>query len=342
MVSQTTNQVCLADLSPRDKAWNAQRLQVMRIEQMYQGTVHDRYAERMGLCANLLDFLQVSEDNGFVALKLYAARFCRVRHCPVCSWRRSLMWRAKAARAIPLIVKNYPKYRFLFLTLTIKNCDLDSLRETLNVMNQAWSKLTRRKEFPAVGWFKFLEIKRADDDKVHPHFHCVLLVPPGYFSNNYLSHKRWVELWRSCLEVDYQPIVNVKTIAPSKKPTEEQEGRIQQVSKAVQYALKYSGKGESAVLSQDNKGQDKQPSCEGVPDQQFLIDRDWLLRLTNQTHKTRAIATGGIMREYLKVLEEEPDDLIHATDEASARNVDDLVNLGFCWQGDSKQYELMD
>jgi hypothetical protein len=27
---------------------------------------------------------------------LSASRFCRVRTCPVCQWRRSLMWKAKA------------------------------------------------------------------------------------------------------------------------------------------------------------------------------------------------------------------------------------------------------
>ncbi|WP_170869787.1 protein rep, partial [Shigella sonnei] len=25
-------------------------------------------------------------------LRLREAHFCRVRHCPVCQWRRSLMW----------------------------------------------------------------------------------------------------------------------------------------------------------------------------------------------------------------------------------------------------------
>lgn len=343
MVSQTTNQLCLTDLSPRDRIWDAQHAQAMRIEKMYEGSIHNRYAERMSLCANLLDFLQVPDDNGLVALNLYAARFCRVRHCPICAWRRSLMWRAKAAKTIPLIVEDFPKHRFIFLTLTIRNCELDKLRETLSVMNRAWSKLTQRKDFPADGWFKFLEIKRAADDKAHPHFHCVLLVPPGYFGNNYLSHERWVELWRSCLGVDYQPIVNVKVVARNPKHERERQQRIQEISKAVQYALKYSGKGESVVLSQDNKNQSSKEETAQLPDERLLVDRDWLVRLTNQTHKTRAIATGGVMREYLKSLEEEPEDLIHASEELPDDDCSDPdFNLRFYWGKQDKRYELID
>ena len=31
------------------------------------------------------------------------------------------MWKAKAFRILPMVVKAYPKYRWLFLTLTVRN-----------------------------------------------------------------------------------------------------------------------------------------------------------------------------------------------------------------------------
>ncbi|MGZ7278142.1 protein rep, partial [Streptococcus pyogenes] len=71
-------------------------------------------------------------------MRLRSAEFCRVRHCPVCQWRRSLMWQARFYQALPRIVADYPDSRWMFLTLTVRNCDIADLAETLTAMNAAF------------------------------------------------------------------------------------------------------------------------------------------------------------------------------------------------------------
>lgn len=143
----------LSELSPRDKPWDKHRKNADIVASYYEAGDLGNYAQRVSFCSQLLDFRLVPEkDVGELKLKLAAARFCRVRHCPVCQWRRSLRWKAKAYQALPKVVEDYPKYRWLFLTLTIKNCELTELRNTLDYVNKSFKRLTERKAFPGVGW----------------------------------------------------------------------------------------------------------------------------------------------------------------------------------------------
>lgn len=119
--------ISLAKISERDAVWDKHRTDTMHIGGMYaQAQEFEKYAERMAFCSGWLQF--GASENG---LQLKSASFCHVRHCPVCQWRKSLYWRAMIYQTLPDITQAYPKHRWLFLTLTVKNCDISDLRTTL-------------------------------------------------------------------------------------------------------------------------------------------------------------------------------------------------------------------
>jgi plasmid rolling circle replication initiator protein Rep len=297
----------LSDLSPRDKPWDKHRSNSDRVAKHYSGSDFHRYSERMTFCSELLDFTLKPTDDESYALKLSSARFCRVRHCPVCQWRRSLAWKAKAYKVLPQIVEKYPKHRWLFLTLTQKNCKITDLRDTIQLMNKAFKRLTDLKAFPAIGWLRSLEVTRGKDGSAHPHFHCLLMVPSSYFGGNYIKQAEWVAMWRKCLRLDYDPVLDVQAIKHGRKPTD-----------LVPELLKYCTK-----------------------ESDMTVDREWLLELTRQMHKLRAIATGGVLKEYLRALEDEPEDLIHVDAEEEAIATDDDTHLYFGWKQKEKKYRLV-
>ncbi|MCV5958702.1 protein rep, partial [Escherichia coli] len=175
----------------------------------------ERYALRMASCSGLLRFgWSTIMETGETRLRLRSAQFCRVRHCPVCQWRRTLMWQARFYQALPKIVADYPSSRWLFLTLTVRNCEIGDLGETLTVMNAAFKRMEKRKELsPLQGWIRATEVTRGKDGSAHPHFHCLLMVPSSWFSGvAYVKQSRWVELWRDCLRVNYEPNVDIRTV----------------------------------------------------------------------------------------------------------------------------------
>lgn len=296
----------LSDISERDKPWDRHRGNADTIAHHYQADGMDRYAERVNLCSQLLDFKLVPDkDAEGLRLKLSNAFFCRVRHCPVCQWRRSLRWRAKAMQALPQLIEDHPKLRYLFLTLTLKNCPIYELRATLDHLNYGFRKLSRRKAFPGVGWLKSVEVTQGRDRMTaHPHLHILLAVKPSYFSHGYLSQEKWCQLWQECLKVDYKPILHLKAIKPYSSMTV-------LLNEVIKYQVKESD---------------------------LIADPAWFAELVRQMHGTRAIALGGIFRDYFKALEEEPEDLIGEDEEADAV---DEGHLFFGWKRPEKRYRMV-
>src|SRR5215207_6470103 len=136
---------CLSDVSPRHKPWDQHRGEADDVTAVYAGSKwsrHQRYATRVENCSQILGFAHDPLATKKNKLKLQTAWFCKVRHCPVCQWRRSLQWQAKVYRALPLLRRDYPDTRFLFMTLTVRNCEVNNLRATLTEMAKGWKRLT--------------------------------------------------------------------------------------------------------------------------------------------------------------------------------------------------------
>ena len=102
-----------------------------------------KYAERINACSGILKFGVNPDQGNWFSSK----HFCRVRHCPVCQWRRSLLWRAVMFQQLPSIQERFPTHRWVFLTLTVKNPPVTELRDTLKHMNDSWQRLIQTKRF---------------------------------------------------------------------------------------------------------------------------------------------------------------------------------------------------
>ncbi|PHV61001.1 hypothetical protein CSQ80_17975, partial [Cyanobacterium aponinum IPPAS B-1201] len=101
---QSENQVALSALSEKDKPWDIHRNESDKIENYYQGTQYNRYADRIHFCSEFLNFVLKEREAGEMKLKLKSARFCRVRTCMVCSWRKSLMYKARVYKSLPKFI----------------------------------------------------------------------------------------------------------------------------------------------------------------------------------------------------------------------------------------------
>jgi plasmid rolling circle replication initiator protein Rep len=303
----------LTDLSPKDKPWDSHRAIADTVQNLYRSARLDKYADRIETCGKLLEFALRSDDQGDVGIRLQSAKFCRVRHCPVCQWRRSMKWQAKMFTAMPEINKAYPTHRWLFVTLTVRNCDLVDLRTTVAAMNKSFERLTKLKQFPAIGWIRSVEVTRNQETgQAHPHFHCLMLVPPSYFGKAYIKQEEWRSLWQRSMRLEYLPVVNVKAVKPK---LDKLTGLQDDIGQAIVETVKYS-----------------------VKESDLVADENWLVELTSQLHKTRAISIGGVLKSILKD-EEEDDDLIHIDEIDKDIVEDDALKLYFGWRESLKRYK---
>ena len=165
--------------------------------------------------------------------------------------------------------------------------------------------MSQRKKWPAVGWLRSTEVTRGRDGNAHPHFHCLLMVKPSYFKHDYIKQSQWVKIWRDCMRLDYKPVMDMRAIKQGAEP-------MQLVPEIIKYVTKESD---------------------------MVADREWFLELTRQLHKMRLIATGGILKEHLKDLQQEPEDLIGEGDDSVT---EDLMSLYFGWKRQERKYRLKD
>ena len=319
MANAVASSLFLSDHSSRDKPWESHRANADRVAALYQDAGEYKRYQRMRDCAESLCFALVAEDESTFRYRLKTAWFCRQRHCPVCQWRRSMMLRSRLLKSFHpdfdlgktrsrYVLEDHPKARFIFLTLTVRNCDLEDLRATVKAMSQGWRRLINRKFFPATGWIRSLEITRnSATGQAHPHFHCLLMVEPGYFAGkNYISQKQWRQYWREAMRLDYDPVVNVKAVKGK-------DGSKYGITSGILETLKYE-----------------------VKEQDLVVDAGWLMELTQQLSKIRAFAVGGILKEYID--ENEPDNYIRVDEDDNGEDLSGYPSNTYTWLADIRRY----
>jgi len=216
--------------------------------------------------------------------------------------------KARLLERLPKIEAQYPGHRWLFLTLTIRNCELGELRKSIQLLIGGFSRLRRSKDFPGVGWVRTIEVTKGKDGSAHPHLHCLLLVKPSYFGGKrYLSSRHWGTLWRRSMKLNYDPIVDVRAVKPNpRRSTDRLESVIAEIAK-------YSTKPGDLVA-----------------------DDAWLRFYADQIHKLRFVDSGGCLRG---ILSDDYDDLINVDEDvAPADDESGHVDLRFGWDRSTRHY----
>lgn len=136
-------------------------------------------------CRDCGDFCMFLSTKNFDKMKLYKANFCGNRFCPTWAKRKSI----KDIIALDCMTRwviEEKKRKFIFLTLTVPNVSEDALDDKIREMNHAFQKMVKRTSFEKAvkGYVKKLELTyNKKTDSYHPHFHVLLSVSAGYFSN---------------------------------------------------------------------------------------------------------------------------------------------------------------
>jgi plasmid rolling circle replication initiator protein Rep len=240
--------------------WKQKKLDTLNLAKSYRRIGDTKKAERTHQCGEYLTFQECPHGH---YKKLNQANFCRLRLCPMCSWRRSLKL-VNQLRLITHEANQRRQLKWLFLTLTVRNVDGSLLSDEITHIFQAWQRLSQRRVFrqSVVGWFRALEVTiNTQNWTYHPHLHVLLAVQPSYFSGaKYISQDKWVSLWQESLRVDYIPIVDIRTIKPKRNRNRENkilERQEQALHSAVLEAAKYPIKFNNYIIKGDTHSTDK-------------------------------------------------------------------------------------
>ena len=303
--------------SGRAANWRGHKINNLLLSDSFERIGERSKSYRCSECGNWLEFRRFGDGT----LKLKSANFCKVRLCPMCSWRRSLKIFSQVSRIMDYVTSE-KDLRYIFVTLTVRNVQGDELSKEITKMFKAYELLTKRREMKKVskGWFRCLEVTHnwARGDDYHPHIHIIIAVNKSYYaSKDYISQDKLKQIWRECAKLDYNPVVNIKNVKPKAV-----EGDKLDYGKAVAEVAKYTVKATDFIIKPpDNVKFDYE-------NQQKL--EEWAKKETDKAvavldkalANRRLIAYGGIMREAHKNLnldDSEDGDLVKVGDDESIR-----------------------
>src|SRR5699024_5288035 len=94
-------------------------------------------------CGNVLEYKPT--DEGY--LQLHKTWFSKSKLSQVCNWKRAMKNSYQAQRVIEEVVKEKPKARWLFLTLSTRNAiDGDTLEKSLKHLTESFRRLFKYKK----------------------------------------------------------------------------------------------------------------------------------------------------------------------------------------------------
>jgi len=295
----------------KDRKWKERKEANLRhAKRMEKLGYSEKAVERVTVCADILKF----HRDPIKGLKLYQAYFCGNKLCPLCNWRRSMKYSWQIKKIIEKALERYPKARFLFLTLTIKNVKAERLSDAIIEINKSFDRLFRRKKVNKnlIGFVRSLEVTYNDKTKeYHPHIHVLLMVKPTYFkgSENYISQEDWTDMWEESANLFYTPVVNIKAVKEKVvKDDLKSDFSEDGIMKAVLETAKYPVK--PFEIEKDKNGK--------------VIKRseEELTKITGELleglYKKRQLGFGGIFKEIrkeLKLDDIENGDLVNTSDE---------------------------
>ena len=317
------NNGILKDINPKgkDNCWKDRKLKSLMLAESYNRLGYKKYYRVLD-CSTFLEFRITNSER----LKLTNANFCKVRLCPMCSWRRSLKIFGQVSKVMDYVETNH-EYKYIFLTLTLKNCEGHELKSNLDLMTKAFDKMNRRKAFKQAvkGYFRSLEVTFNKSERTyHPHFHLILAVNKSYFNNSklYLSQKDWTELWKSSLNVDYTPVVDVRKVRQKAEKS---------YSNAVAEVAKYAVKAEDYLIKDEFGNAEISLTDEVVQ----VLDR--------ALHGKRLTSFGFKFKQVHKLLnldDSEQGDLIKTDGDDLREDLTDMI-LRYQWGIGIKNYRLV-
>ena len=295
----------------KERDWRGRKILSLKLADIFKELQYKKtFVERVISCGDTLQFIQNQDGN----LKLYQAYFCKNKLCPMCNWRRSMKYSYQTSRIVDEAIKQSPKGRFLFLTLTVKNVEGKALNSTISQLTKSFDRLFKRAKVQRnlLGYLRSVEVTHNENDKTyHPHIHVLMMVRPSYFQSkkDYITQKEWSDMWSQSLKVDYVPMIDIRTV-------------------------KETGKGLRGAVLETAKYPTK-PIKFDVENKQVVDD------LYNGLYRKRQLGYGGLfktIKKQLQLEDVESGDLVHTSDDKE--NISKGTEIVAIWNASKQNYYL--
>jgi plasmid rolling circle replication initiator protein Rep len=286
--------------------------------------------------------------------RLTGANFCGHVLCPCCAWRRS----RKLKNQLVAIVNHLDGFRYLSLTLTVRNVRSDELLQTVdNLISTSWHKLVNSKRFKksVAGYFRAIEIthdtnliitsfmyKRKQKfykrcglnigdanptyDTYHPHIHVLLAVEPSYFDKDgdiYIHQQEWREMWAKALGADYDPYVDIRVVYNKNSGNKRRKREVNNAAAILEVGKYITKSNDYIIRGANNRTVDEVRTDSAVK------------AISTSLAGRRSFSYGGVFKKAKKELQLDDGDLLH-TETEYEKIISNYITYECSWVGRKK------
>ena len=318
----------------------------------------EKRANRVKECADFLEVTVFSDGSE----RLTHANFCGDPLCPQCSKRKSLKLYSQVSTVVDRLMSDY---KFIFVTLSVANCDGEHLKLTCDQLQTAFSRFMERPRIKKAikGGFRALEITHDNNefitsdmiygnaqkhlksrekyyrkrglkvgdrnpnfDMYHPHLHNIFAVDKSYFDVNNPDYISQRELAEIWKECLQVDYTPIVDIRACKEKFQTSKDHF--VFKKLSSAV-------AEVAKYAVKGSDY--LC-GTDEQNEETVKTLLKTIRNR----KMFAFYGVFRKVRAELKQEDinedSDLLHVSEDEETTNARPLVKVRFVWSRKENSY----
>jgi plasmid rolling circle replication initiator protein Rep len=279
--------------------------------------------------------------------------YCGHRLCQICAKLRASKLGEQMKNIMEYIEKDGQKkgqkVRYIAMELSVKNVTGEELCGAIDRLMKGFNALTKRKAFKnaVLGWMRALEITANFLAwTFHPHFHVMVAVDEKYFGEgndgtyeNYIGHETLVEMWKSCMDLDYRPNVYVQKVRQDKEKGE--DGTVS-YKKSVLEMSKYPVKPVDYIVTMSNKKHVEARHGIKIENREHAEElMDWAVKwLCKAMHGRRMIGFGGIMFKARRALNLPDPEEVENTEEKKEETGKGLKEVYYFKGGKINDYVL--
>lgn len=155
-------------------------------------------------CATFMTYENIADGSIF----LKRTNFCKSKFCPICNENRKIKHKTKILHISEYLnINDKDSYH---LIITLKNCNLSNIKNTIDLLKKSWIKIIRTVAFKGklFSYIYYIHVKYEKNtiNKYHVHMHAIII-----YNTNNTDLDNEVEKWRNTLKktakLSYDPLV---------------------------------------------------------------------------------------------------------------------------------------
>lgn len=166
-------------------------------------------------CTTFVAYKNLADGNQV----LHRSNFCKSKFCPICNEIKKNKHKIYMKNILNgLDIENNDSYH---LILTLKNCDIDNVKNTIDKFKSAWVKIVRTVEvkIKMITYIYYVHVEYNKENSTYNIHTHVIVIYNDSTKDLFVDEEKgkWSKALKKAAKINYDPVVEMRKIADKKE-----------------------------------------------------------------------------------------------------------------------------